>query len=93
MLASLLAERPAATGLTALSRVATRVALGGLPRDVFDTVAVELAGVLEADHVVVCRYETGSELTVLAHRGTAAQEVPAGTRIDHVPPRRASPET
>jgi signal transduction histidine kinase len=68
---------------TALSRVATRVALGGLPRDVFDTVTVELAGVLEADHLVVCRYETGSELTVLAHRGTAAQEVPAGTRIDH----------
>ncbi len=67
----------------ALRRVATLVAQGAQPGDVFDTVAAELAGLLHADHVVVCRYEPGSELTVLAHRGTSAQEVPAGTRISH----------
>jgi GAF domain-containing protein len=67
----------------ALRRVATLVAQGGQPSDVLDTVAAELADQLRADHVVVCRYEAGSELTVLAHRGTASQEVPPGTRINH----------
>jgi signal transduction histidine kinase len=67
----------------ALRRVATLVAQGGQPGDVFDTVAAELAGLLQADHVVVCRYEPGSELTVLAHRGTALPEILPGTRISH----------
>jgi signal transduction histidine kinase len=65
----------------ALRRVATLVAQRGQPSDVFDTVAGELAGLLRADHVVVCRYEPGSQLTVLAHRGTSSREVPPGTRI------------
>ncbi len=67
----------------ALRRVAILVAQGGQPGEVFDTVAAELAGLLQADHVVVCRYEPGTELTVLAHRGTSSQEVPPGTRISH----------
>ncbi len=67
----------------ALRRVATLVARGGQPSDVFDTVAAELAGLLQADHVVVCRYEQGSELTVLAHRGTFSPRVPPDTRISH----------
>jgi signal transduction histidine kinase len=67
----------------ALRRVATLVARGGQPSDVFHTVAAELAGLLQADHVVVCRYESGSELTVLASRGTVLPEVPLGTRISH----------
>jgi signal transduction histidine kinase len=68
---------------TALRRVATLVAEGGPPNDVFDAVAVELADVLRADYVVVCRYELDSELTVLAHRGTASLEVPWSTRMSH----------
>jgi signal transduction histidine kinase len=67
----------------ALRRVATLVAQGGDPSDVFDIVAAELAGLLQADHVVVCRYEPGSELTALAYRGSSG-EVPRGSRISHV---------
>jgi signal transduction histidine kinase len=67
----------------ALRRVATLVAQGGQPGDVFDTVAAELAGLLQADHVVVCRYEPGSGLTVLAYRGTALPDILPGTRISH----------
>jgi GAF domain-containing protein len=67
----------------ALRRVATLVAQGGQPSDVLDTVAVELAGLLQADHVVVCRYEPDSELTVLAHRSPTSHVAPPGTRINH----------
>jgi signal transduction histidine kinase len=67
----------------ALRRVATLVAQGGQPGDVLDTVAAELADVLRGDHVVLCRYESGSELTVLAYRGTSSPRVPAGARINH----------
>jgi GAF domain-containing protein len=67
----------------ALRRVAELVAQGGQPSDVLDTVAAELAGLLGGDHVVVCRYEAGADLTVLAYRGTSSQEVPAGARINH----------
>ncbi len=65
----------------ALRRVATLVAQGAQPSDVFDTVAAELAGLLQADHVVVSRYEPGTELTVLANHGTG--QAPPGTRIGH----------
>jgi PAS domain S-box-containing protein len=68
----------------ALRRVATLVAEGALPAAVFDAVAAEMKGLLDADHVVVCRYEPGAELTVLAHRGSSAQRVPPGARISHV---------
>jgi PAS domain S-box-containing protein len=67
----------------ALRRVATLVAEGALPAAVFDAVAAEMKGLLGADHVVVCRYESGAELTVLAHRGSNAQKVPPGARISH----------
>jgi PAS domain S-box-containing protein len=67
----------------ALRRVATLVAEGGSPAAVFDAVAAEMKGLLVADHVVVCRYELGAELTVLAHRGSNAHRVPPGTRLNH----------
>jgi signal transduction histidine kinase len=67
----------------ALRRVATLVAQGGQPGDVFATVAAELAGLLQADHVVVGRYEQGSVLTVLASRGAASGELAPGTRISY----------
>lgn len=66
---------------TALRRVATMVAEGASPAAVFDAVAAEMKGLLHADQLVVCRYEFGAELTVLAHRGSSAQKVPPGTRI------------
>jgi PAS domain S-box-containing protein len=67
----------------ALRRVATLVAEGAPPAAVFDAVAAEMQRLLDADHVVVCRYEPGAELTVLAHRGSSAQLVPPGARMSH----------
>jgi signal transduction histidine kinase len=67
----------------ALRRVATLVAEGASPAAVFDAVAAEMKGLLNADHVVVCRYEPGAELTVLSHRGSSARKVPPGVRISH----------
>src|SRR4051794_7277531 len=68
---------------TALRRVATLVAEGASPTAVFDAVAAEMAGLLGAGHAAVFRYESGAELTVLAHRGSSAQEVPPGARMNH----------
>jgi signal transduction histidine kinase len=67
----------------ALRRVATLVAEGASPAAVFDAVAAEMKSLLAADHLVVCRYEPGAELTVLAHRGSSAQKIPPGARISH----------
>lgn len=67
----------------ALRRVATLVAEGAAPPVVFDAVAGEMGSLLDADHLLVCRYEPGIELTVLAHRGSSAEEVPPGVRISH----------
>ncbi|HWC85653.1 MAG TPA: GAF domain-containing protein [Solirubrobacteraceae bacterium] len=67
----------------ALRRVATLVAQGAAATAVFDSVAAEVKGVLDAGHVLVCRYEAGAELTLLvAHQGGGAQQA-AGTRISH----------
>ena len=67
----------------ALRRVATLVAEGAAPPAVFDAVAGEMGSLMGADHLVVCRYEPGIELTVLAHRGSSENEVPPGVRISH----------
>jgi signal transduction histidine kinase len=65
----------------ALRRVATLVAQGAAPDAVFGAVAAELAGLLDAHGITLCRYEAGDELTVLAHRGLAARQLPPGTRV------------
>jgi GAF domain-containing protein len=67
----------------ALRRVATLVASGASPAEVFDAVAAEMAVPLSADGMTLCRYESGDELTVMAHRGPGARLVPPGTRIRH----------
>ena len=67
----------------ALRRVAMLVASGGSPAEVFDAVAAEIAAPLNADGITLCRYEPDDELTVLAHRGPAARQIPPGTRIRH----------
>jgi signal transduction histidine kinase len=68
---------------TALRRVATLVAEGAPPASVFDAVAAEMGALLVADGITLVRYEPGDELTVLAHRGPGAQQVPPGTRVRH----------
>jgi GAF domain-containing protein len=67
----------------ALGRVATLVAEGAAPAAVFDAVAAEMATLLVADGITLVRYEPGDELTLLAHRGSAAQQLPLGTRLRH----------
>jgi signal transduction histidine kinase len=67
----------------ALRRVATLVAEGAPPAAVFDAVAAEMATLLVADGITIVRYELDDELTVLAHRGPAAEQTPPGTRIRH----------
>ena len=67
----------------ALRRVATLVAEGASPSAVFNAVGAEMEELLGADRAVVCRYEPGAELTVLAHRGSSEQKVPPGAQINH----------
>jgi GAF domain-containing protein len=67
----------------ALRRVATLVAQGASARAVFDAVAAEMERLLDADQVVLGRYEPGDEVTVVAHRGATAKRVPPGTRVPH----------
>jgi GAF domain-containing protein len=67
----------------ALRRVATLVAQGASATAVFDAVAAEMERLLNADQVVLGRYEPGDEVTVVAHRGASAKRVPPGTRVSH----------
>jgi GAF domain-containing protein len=65
----------------ALRRVAMLVAEGASPTAVFDAVAGEMDGLLDADGVTVSRYEPDEEVTVVAHHGSNASRVPPGTRM------------
>jgi GAF domain-containing protein len=65
----------------ALRRVATLVAEGAPPAAVFDAVAAEMATLLHADGITLVRYEPDDELTVLAHRGLGARQLPPGRRL------------
>jgi PAS domain S-box-containing protein len=67
----------------ALRRVATLVAQGGSPTSVLDAAAAEMERLLGAHGVTLCRYEPGEEVTVVAHRGTGAERLRAGTRMGH----------
>jgi PAS domain S-box-containing protein len=67
----------------ALRRVAMLVAGGASPEEVFGAVTTEMADLLAADGITLCRYEPGENLTVLAHCGPGAPEVPPGTRVRH----------
>ena len=71
----------------ALRRVATLVAQGASPATVFDTVAAEMAALLQADGgLTMCRYEEDSELTIVAHRGAQEPQLQPGRRIRHDDP-------
>jgi signal transduction histidine kinase len=63
--------------------VATLVAQGAPPSAVFDAVAVEMNQVLDADHVVLGRYEPDEEVVVLADSGSNPGRPAAGTRVGH----------
>jgi signal transduction histidine kinase len=67
----------------ALRRVATLVAEGPPSTAVFDAVATEVQRVLDADGVTLGRYEPGDAITVVAHRGWEAWQLPAGARFSY----------
>jgi signal transduction histidine kinase len=72
----------------ALRRVATLVAQGASPTAVLDAVAAELERLLEADALVLARYEVDQEITVVAHHAGTGPQLSPGTRV--VPPDGSS---
>jgi signal transduction histidine kinase len=50
---------------------------------VFEAVAAEMAQLLEADQVMLSRYEAGRAITVVAHQGSHASRLPPGTRLSY----------
>ena len=67
----------------ALRRVATLVAEGSSPSAVLDAVAAEMERVLDADAVMLSRYEPDEEVTVVARRVPDPRELPLGKRVSH----------
>jgi signal transduction histidine kinase len=65
---------------TALRRVATLVARGAAPEQVFAAVTEEIGRLLRADLVNMVRYEPGRMLTTVANWGRAAERFPVGSR-------------
>jgi GAF domain-containing protein len=64
----------------ALRRVATLVARGAPPEEVFAAVAQEVGQLLPVNSATMCRYESSSSLTFVAHWGRAVARFPVGTR-------------
>jgi PAS domain S-box-containing protein len=60
----------------ALRRVATSVAKGAAPEEVFDTVVAEMHMLLGADNTRLLRYEPGDMATVVAARSDLGLEIP-----------------
>jgi GAF domain-containing protein len=65
---------------TALWRVATLVARGGPPEEVFAAVTAEVGKLLPVDVAYLCRCEPDRMGTFVAARGRASKRFPAGSR-------------
>ncbi|HEY0343013.1 MAG TPA: GAF domain-containing protein [Solirubrobacteraceae bacterium] len=66
----------------ALRRLATAVARGTAPAEVFTAIAEEIAPLLGADEAAVTRFEPDRTATVVAGRGRWVDEVGAGMRLE-----------
>jgi signal transduction histidine kinase len=64
----------------ALRRVATLVARGTRPEEVFAAVVDEVGRLLPVDLASICRYESDGTLTWVASWGRACEHFPVGTR-------------
>src|SRR5207302_11105302 len=64
----------------ALRRVATLVAGGVAPEEVFAAVTGELGRLLPVDVAIMGRYETDGKITCVAAWGAPAARLPVGTR-------------
>jgi hypothetical protein len=80
-LARVLAEEQAP-----LRRVATLVARGVPPAEVFPAVAQEVRHVLGADATTIVRLDPDGAATILTRVGDPAEEIPAGSRWNLEPP-------
>jgi PAS domain S-box-containing protein len=65
----------------ALRRVATLVAEGAAPTEVFDAVIAEVGQLLGAAQIGLARYENEHEISVLAIRGQSPEILRAGVRL------------
>jgi signal transduction histidine kinase len=72
----------------ALRRVATLVARGAPPADVFTAVADEVSPLLGADGTGIIRLEADGMATIVAHLGGRAEELAVGNRVT-LPPSGA----
>ena len=66
----------------ALRRVATLVARGVPPAEVFSAVAEEVERLLDAQATVIARLEPDGKMAIVASGGTAHDELPIGTRLE-----------
>ena len=66
---------------TALRRVATLVARGGAPEEVFSAVAEELAQLVDADLATLIRYEGDGTATVVGGWSGRGIDIPIGSRL------------
>jgi signal transduction histidine kinase len=66
---------------SALRRVATLVARGVSPAQLFDSVAEETRALIEADAARVCRYENDETATVVADCSPLGKTIPVGTHL------------
>ena len=73
-------SRRAGEEQAALRRVATLVAKGVAPAEVFDAVVAEMHLLLGADYTGLLRYEPDNTATFIAARSDAGVEVPPGTQ-------------
>ncbi|MDA0165675.1 GAF domain-containing protein [Solirubrobacter ginsenosidimutans] len=64
----------------ALRRVATLVARGVAPDEIFAAVAEEVGRLLAADLATMCRYEPDRTMTMLAAWGSGGEHFPVGSR-------------
>ncbi|MDA0165700.1 GAF domain-containing protein [Solirubrobacter ginsenosidimutans] len=67
----------------ALRRVATLVAEGPAPTELFDAVTAEMVRALGADGVTLARFESDEELLLVADLGNNTFKVPVGSRIQY----------
>ncbi|HWD75418.1 MAG TPA: GAF domain-containing protein [Solirubrobacteraceae bacterium] len=88
LLATAIANAESRTGLrrlaeeqAALRRVATLVARGAAPAEVFSAVTEEVARVMPADIGGMARYEDDDTISVVASWGTAPDSFPEGVRL------------
>jgi signal transduction histidine kinase len=64
----------------ALRRVATLVARGAPPEEVFAAVTEEVGGLLPVDHAGMGRYESDGSITIVASWGLTVDSFPVGSR-------------